>query len=136
MNSNKNILYKSYLGYNLTGNPIMDKNGLIYITSSDNKVIALTYANLKDSKLNVSVNIAQGNNAILSITLDNQTTGNVLFTLNGVNYNEVIIDGKITKVISNLRPGIYKLNVTYNGTLPSTGGAAKRIFIEDRKSVV
>lgn len=117
MNSNGNILYKSYLGYNLTGNPIMDKNGLIYITSSDNKVIALTYANLKDSKLNVSVNIAQGNNAILSITLDNQTTGNVLFTLNGVNYNEVIIDGKITKVISNLRPGIYKLNVTYSGDM-------------------
>ena len=57
-NRSGNILYKSYLGYNLTGNTIMDKNGLIYITSSDNKAIALTYANLKDSKLNVSVNIA------------------------------------------------------------------------------
>lgn len=118
LNPNGKILYKSYIGYKITGNPIMDKNGLIYGTTNDNEVIALTYAGLKDPKLTVTINnITQGNNAVININLDAQTTGSVSFTIGGVNYNEFVNDGKVTRTIANLGAGVYSIMVNYSGDM-------------------
>jgi sugar lactone lactonase YvrE len=107
LNSKGEILWKSVLSSKITGNPVMDENGRIYVTSSDNKIFALTYADLKDSNLAVTVNDYE-----IKITLDNETTGNLYFTLNGVRYENVFV-----KDISDLNAGKYRINVTYSGDM-------------------
>lgn len=107
INSKGEILWKSVLSSKITGNPVMDENGRIYVTSSDNKIFALTYADLKDPNLAVTVNDYE-----IKISLDNETTGNVYFTLNGVRYENVFVKG-----ISDLNAGKYTINVTYAGDM-------------------
>ena len=105
LDSQGNILWKSILDSKITGNPIMDANGILYVISYDNKVYALTHGSLKDPNLLVLVE-----NNMLSISIDNQTTGNVSFTLNGVNYVNVY-----SKSLLSLSDGDWQVVVTYNG---------------------
>lgn len=111
--SQGNILWKSVLDSKITGNPVMDTNGTIYVTSEDNKVYALTYCSLKDPNLTAVIE-----NNILSISIDNQTTGNVSFTLNGVTYVNVF-----SKSILSLSDGDWQVNVTYNGDARFVGSS-------------
>ncbi len=123
--SEGNVLWKSDLGSKITGSPVMDKNGVIYVTSEDNKVFALSKSTLKNPSLDVKVSSStQGKDTVITIKLDSQATGNVSFAVNGVTYNEAIADGVIVKVIPNLPAGSYNVNVTYSGDLRfnKTGG--------------
>ena len=104
INSQGNVLWKSHLDSTITGNPVMDRNGTIYVTSYD-KLYALGYGSLKDPNLSVIVK----NNTLL-ISLDNQATGDVSFTLDGVDYVNVF-----SKSILSLSDGDWQVNVTYNG---------------------
>ena len=113
LDSYGNILWKSVLDSKITGNPVMDANGTIYVTSDDNKVYALTQGGLKDSNLIVLVE-----DNILSISIDNQTTGDVSFTLNGVTYVNVF-----SKSILSLSDGDWQVNVTYNGDARFAGSS-------------
>ncbi|PWB88283.1 Ig-like domain repeat protein [Methanobrevibacter thaueri] len=105
INSHGNILWKSVLNSKIIGNPIMDANGTVYVTLDDNKVYALTHGSLKDPNLIVLVE-----NNMLSISIDNQTTGDVSFTFDGVDYVNVF-----SKSILSLSDGDWQVNVTYNG---------------------
>ena len=123
--SEGNVLWKSDLGSKITGSPVMDKNGVIYVTSEDNKVFALSKSTLKNPSLDVKVSSStQGKDTLITIKLDGQATGNVSFAVNGVTYNEAIVDGVIVKVIPNLPAGSYNVNITYSGDLRfnKTGG--------------
>ena len=98
------ILWKSDLESKITGTPVMDKNGTIYVTSSDNKLYALKQGELKDPDLNIIVN-----DDVLTITMDNECVASLSSTLNGKTYSTNTIS------ISNLAGGKYLINVTYNG---------------------
>ena len=98
------ILWKSDLGSKITGTPVMDKNGTIYVTASDNKVFALKQAPLKDPNLNLIVN-----DDVLTITFGGECVGSVSSSLNGKTY----LTNSIS--ISNLAGGKYLINVTYDG---------------------
>ena len=101
------ILWKSDLSTKITGNPVMDKNGVIYVSSSDNRIFALTCGDLKDPNLTVSVGDSQ-----IIISIDSQAAGSVSFDFNNVSYENVF-----NISISDLAEGSYQINVTYSGDL-------------------
>ena len=39
------------------------------------------------------------------------------FTIGGVNYNEFVNDGKVTRTIANLGAGVYSIMVNYSGDM-------------------
>ena len=118
IDSEGNVLWKSDLASKITGTPVMNKDGIIYVTSKDNKLFALSDVSLSDPSLEVTVkNIGEGENAIITIKINNQTTGNVSFTINGVDYSFETGNGTIVKVVPNLPVGTYNVNVTYGGDL-------------------
>jgi hypothetical protein len=98
------ILWKSQLNNIITGKPVMDENGVIYISTADNTVYAITYTDLKDPNLNMTVE-----NETLTISMDPCCVGDLSFTLNGKNYTVNSIS------VSNLAGGTYDVNVTYWG---------------------
>ena len=113
-----NVLWKSNLASKITGTPVMNKDGIIYVTSEDNKLFALGDVELRDSGLEVTAtNVSEGENVKITIKINNETTGNVSFTLNGVVYSFEVGNGIIVKEIPNLKAGTYTINVTYSGDL-------------------
>ena len=124
MDSNGKVLWKSNLGSNITGSPVMSMDGTIYVTSEDNKVFALTHADLKDPNMK-----AEFKDNTLTVTLDNQTTGIVSFTINGVKYDEAIVDGKLTRTIPDLKAGSYNVDVIYSGDLRFNASSVMVSFI-------
>ncbi len=112
IDSKGSVLWKSDLGSKITGSPVMSMDGTIYVTSEDNKVFTLAHDDLRDVNME-----AEFNDNTLTVTLDSQATGHVSFTVNGVNYNETVTDGKLTKSIPDLKAGSYNVNVVYSGDL-------------------
>jgi hypothetical protein len=112
IDSKGGVLWKSDLGSKITGSPVMSMDGTIYVTSEDNKVFTLAHDDLRDVNME-----AEFNDNTLTVTLDSQATGHVSFTVNGVNYNETVTDGKLTKSIPDLNAGSYNVNVVYSGDL-------------------
>jgi hypothetical protein len=111
-----NVLWQSDLGSKITGTPVMNKEGVIYVTCEDNKLFALSSNNLKDPNLEVTINnITEGENTTISISINNQATGNVSFTLDNVDYSFKASEGNFVKIISDLKAGDYSVNVTYSG---------------------
>ena len=104
IDSEGNVLWKSQLNSKITGNPVMDKNGTIYV-SADDKIYALGHASLKDPNLTAGII-----NNTLMISIDNQATGEVSFTVNGIRYENIF-----AKSILDLDDGDYEVNVTYAG---------------------
>ena len=105
LNSNGEILWKSTLNSNINGNPVMDEKGTVYVTSHDNKIYALTHTELKDPNLIVNVD-----DKIITVDIDNQATGDVIFTLEGNEYKNIF-----NKSIEDLDSGSYQLNISYAG---------------------
>ena len=110
MDNHGNILWKCDVGSEIVGNPVMDSEGTIYLRTSDNKIYALNKGDLKDSHLTVEVT-----DNIMTITLDNEATGNVSFTVGGTSYNEIVSDGKLVKSLSMLSAKKYQVSVAYSG---------------------
>ena len=116
INTEGNVLWQSDLGSKITGTPVMNKEGVIYVTGEDNKLFALSSNNLKDPNLEVTINnITEGENTTISISIDNQATGNVSFTLDNVDYSFKASEGNFVRIISDLKAGDYSVNVTYSG---------------------
>ena len=110
LSSMGDILWKSSLNSTIVGNPVMDKNGIIYVTSNDNNLYSITHDVLKNTEINVEVNENQ-----LIINLDNDATGLVNVTINGNTYGGIIHNGKITIITSVL--DIRSIDVSYSGDL-------------------
>lgn len=104
------ILWKSSLNSTIVGNPVMDKNGIIYVTSTDNNLYSITQDVLKNTDINVEVN---GNQLI--INLDGDATGLVNVTINGNTYSGIIDHGRSIIITSVL--DIHSIDVNYSGDL-------------------
>ena len=116
IDSEGKVLWKTDLSSKITGTPVMNKEGVIYVVSEDNRLFALGDINLNNPELEVTVvNITQGENLTITIRINNETTGNVSFTLNGMNYSFETSNGTIIKVIPDLPVDTYTVNVTYPG---------------------
>lgn len=116
IDSEGKILWKSVLSSKITETPVMNKDGVIYVVSEDNRLFALGDVNLNNPELEVTAeNITQGENLTITIRINNETTGNVSFTLNGMNYSFETRNGTIIKVIPDLPVDTYTINVTYPG---------------------
>ena len=112
------VLWKSDLGSNITGTPVMNKDGVIYVTSKDNKLFALSDVTLDDPELEASASdIVQGEDVVITIKINSQTTGNISFTINNVDYSFETSNGTIVCRIPNLKAGTYNINVAYPGDL-------------------
>ena len=117
LDSEGNILWKSDVGFMITGKPVMDKNGTIYV-SGKNNVASITSAPLKDPNITVSAeNVVYGEDVNIQISIDNQTFGDVSIIIDGVKYTEPISDGKIIKSVSGLKSGNHSVEVVYGGDL-------------------
>ena len=100
------VLWKVDMNNTITGNPVMDENGTIYVASIDNKIYALTHGELKDPNLNITLN-----GEVLTITYDSECVGGISFDLNGKTYTETTVS------IAGLPGGTYTINVTCDGDL-------------------
>ncbi len=123
IDSKGNVLWKSDLGFKITDDPVMSMDGTIYMTGEDNRVFALTYADLKDPNMK-----AEFKDHAITVTLDNQTTGMVSFAVNGVSYNGEIVDGKLSISLPELKAGKYNVNVIYSGDLRFNASSVKVSF--------
>ena len=85
-----------------------------YKTSTNNSVsFNVTQAT---SNIDVNVdNVVYGGNVTIVASVTPGATGNVTFTVNGVNRTVNIIDGKATLNVGNLSVANYPVEVTYNG---------------------
>ena len=112
------ILFKSDLNSKIVGVPIMDKTGVIYVTSDDDTIYALGAQDLLDSDLSVEVSDNSfGDNIIVKISLNNQTTGNISIIVDNIADNVVVNGNVIFKSFSELKSGFYQVIVSYSGDL-------------------
>uniref|UniRef100_UPI00386C2F29 Ig-like domain repeat protein n=1 Tax=Methanobrevibacter sp. TaxID=66852 RepID=UPI00386C2F29 len=110
MDSEGNILWKSDLKSKIIGNPVMDKNGLIY-TVTEEGIVALTYAPLKDPNIIINVSdVYIGEDVVVNVAIDNQILGDFSIVFNGETYKNIY-----TKVFSNLEVGEYSVDVVFDG---------------------
>ena len=100
------VLWKADMNNTMTGKPVMDENGTIYVASIDNKIYALTHGELRNPNLNITLN-----GEVLSITYDSECVGGISFDLNGKTYTETTVS------IAGLPGGTYTINVTCDGDL-------------------
>ena len=117
LDSEGNILWKSDVGFIVTGKPVMDKNGTIYV-SGKNTVASIINAPLRDPSIEVAVgDVVYGEDVNIEIGIDNQTFGDVSIIVDGVKYTEPISDGKVIKSVSGLKSGNHSVEVVYDGDL-------------------
>ncbi len=117
LDSEGNILWKSDVGFMITGKPVMDKNGTIYV-SGNNNVASISSAPLKDPNIAVSSEcVVYGEDVNIEIFIDNQTFGDVSIIIDGIKYTEPISDSRIIKTVFGLKSGNHSVEVVYDGDL-------------------
>ena len=130
LDSDGNVLWKSDLESNIVGSPVMDSDGLIYITTENNKIIALTNAPLKESNLKIQVeDIVKGQTATVTVTWNSQTTGTIICNVNGEEITANADEGKITKTISGLDIGHYDIDASYDGDMRFKPTTVTKTFV-------
>ena len=129
LDSNGNILWRSDLNAKIIGNPVMDESGLIYVPT-ENGIVALTYADLKDPDLKIQVDdIVEGQTATVTITWNNQATGIITCNVNGEEITANADDLKITKVTSALSTGYYDVEASYSGDMRFKATTITKTFV-------
>ncbi len=129
LDSEGNILWKSDLNAKITGNPVMDNSGLIYV-STENGIVALTHADLKDSDLKIHVDdIVEGQTSTVTITWNSEATGTITYSVNGEEITANADDGKITKSVFNLDIGYHDVDVTYSGDMRFKPTTVTKTFV-------
>lgn len=118
MDVDGNILWKSNIASRVIGNPVMDKDGIIYITT-ENGIVALGYAPLQSPEINIAAeDIFYGETATVTVTVDNQILNTLTITVNNETFTESVnSQGVITKTFSGLKTDCYSIEVTYGGDL-------------------
>ncbi len=129
LNSEGNILWKSDLNSKITGNPVMDESGLIYVPT-ENGIVALTHSDLKEPNLKIQIDdIVEGQTATLTVTWNSEATGTVTCNVNGEEITANANDLKITKVISGLGIGYYDVEASYDGDMRFQSTTATKTFV-------
>ena len=112
LDSDGKYLWKSEMGKTITGTPVMDADGNIYVTGNTT-LFALTNAPLKDANLSIeTANVVYGNDVKFNITLNNEATGEISVT---INENTYIYNGNAEISIPKLTAGSYDVIVSYTG---------------------
>ena len=112
---NGKYLWKSDLGKTITGTPVMDASGNIYVTGN-NALFALTEAQLKEADLNVNVENAEyGNDIKIIVNMNKEATGEISVNINGNELYSKVNDGFAEISIPNLAVSNYNVNLTYSG---------------------
>ena len=129
LDSQGNILWRSDVGCEITGNPVMDKNGLIYITT-ENGITALTHADLKDPEITINVSdIFVGEDATVTISVNGQCLGDLIITFGNETFTEPITSqGIVSKTFSNLKAGLHTVNVEFSGDVRFDAGNVSANF--------
>ena len=110
------VLWKSNLSSRITSNPIMNQEGVIYVTSTDNKLFALSNKTSDIVKGNVSLNVSAsdvnvGEEAIIQVT---SSLSSIKITVQ-VNNKEFNITGSGSVKINDLAAGKYNAIVRFAG---------------------
>ena len=109
-----NMLWKTVIGSKIIGSPVMDSNGVIYLTTSDNRIFALNFSSLKNSNLDVvAQDIYLGEDLIINVTIDEDATGYLTIEFNGEIFNQTA--KSFVRNVSNLNRGNYTLKIFYSG---------------------
>lgn len=113
-----NLLWKANLNESLSGMPVMDENGMIYVISA-NRIVAINNSMLNDSDLSASVNNASYNEDVLvDITLDGRAQGTVSVNVGGIYINDTAVgNGHASFAVKNLSAGNYTAVIAYSGDL-------------------
>ena len=83
----------------------------------------------KDSFAEITVDdVNLGQNAVITVSVPNDATGNVIVTVNGIDYLTVINNGKATLSIPNLMPGTYSVLADYAGDAYYLGATSSTTF--------
>ena len=132
LNGEGKELWKVDIGETIIGNPVMDSNGTIYLTSS-NKIYALVNAPLKESGLEVTCqNITEGRDEIITVSLDSEATGDVTIKITGESYSNQstvkVVNGEVIFTVSDLNPSLYNVEVQYCGDERFESGAVTAKF--------
>ena len=115
INSNGEIQWKSDLGSKITSNPIINKNGVIYVTTVDNKLFALSNETTI-AKNNVTINISAddvnvGDDAVVRIT---SSVDSIKITVT-VNNKEYDVTGSGAITVPGLASGKYSVVAEFAG---------------------
>ena len=115
INSNGEIQWKSDLGSKITSNPIINKDGVIYVTSVDNKLFALSNETTI-AKNNVTINISAadvnvGDDAVVRVT---SSVDSIKITVT-VNNKEYDVTGGGAITVPGLASGKYSVVAEFAG---------------------
>ena len=113
--SEGNILWKVDIGDEITGRPIMDENGVIYLTTSSG-LSSIGKTDLKQSNLTYDVkDNNQGETVRIIISLNDEATGMIEIEINDEMYSKPIIGPTVEILIPNLDAGHYQSKISYSG---------------------
>lgn len=115
LDSNGKYLWKSDLGKTITGTPVMDAEGNIYLTGNTT-LFAITNAPLKAPTLDINApNVKYGDDLKVTVNLDKEATGTINVNIDGGIYSCEIIDGLAEITIPNLATGNHNITISYSG---------------------
>ena len=110
-----NVLWKSDMGDVISGTPVMNKDGLIYLTTS-NSLKAIGNANLIDPNIEANISdISSGENASVTISTADDLTGIVTVEIDSKNYEGIISANTLIIAVPNLSCGHKTAKITYSG---------------------
>ena len=104
-----------------------NENGIVYYPvtcKAGTYNITITYKNytkhdtitVKPSNINIDIkDILAGQTEIITITLPNNATGNITFTLDNTPYNRTLTNASTVLEVPNLSLGLHNLTITYSG---------------------
>ncbi|WP_458403479.1 Ig-like domain repeat protein [Methanobrevibacter sp.] len=110
-----NVLFKSALGENIVGTPVMGSNGRIYLTTV-NSLKSLGFEDLKESNLDVEVkDINYGENATFIISIDEDATGVLSIEIGSKSYVQPVNKSNMSISVSNLSIGKTTAKIIFSG---------------------
>ena len=120
LDSDGNVLWRANLNSPITGKPVMDETGLIYVVVNNSRIVALSNQERQDCQLDVKAdNITVGEDAILNITFDKSASGTVTISIGDKVYDVLPTgnDGMLSVSISGLSYGNYSFEIKYSGDM-------------------
>ena len=110
-----NLLWKSNMGEDIVGTPVMDDNGIIYLTTS-NSLKAVGKADLIDPNIDVGIeDVSLGENATVTVSILDDLTGIITVEIDSKQYSSVISGDSVKITVSDLSAGHKTAFITYSG---------------------
>ena len=96
--------------------PVTSKAGTYNITIKYKNYTKQDTLTVKPSTINIDIkDILAGQSEIITVTLSNNATGNITFTLDNTPYNRTLTNASTVLEVPNLSLGLHNLTITYSG---------------------